>query len=179
MRERCVIFVENEVAKLCVRQSITILPNPEYAYVSLGDGIYPISPVDIKEHYNELPVCEGLAIVELYTERDGLGMVSTINRNDIVSVNLNMGGDLLVPHRMFWPSCMFRKDTHVLTDTLGWDRPMPGITLLRNKQCMAPEAYQRLLSKLANGQGSDIEQYIEKIMLSTYLDEDLITEYKL
>lgn len=179
MRERCVIFVENEQAKLYGRQSNIVLPKPEYAYTTLHDGMYPISPMDIRAYFYELPVCQGLAIVELYVERNDLGTVQGFNRKDVISVNLNMGGDLLVPHRMFWPSCMFRKDTHVLSDTLGWERPMAGITLLRNKQCMAPEAYSRLLGKLANGQGEEIERYVEKIMLPTYLDEETVSKYRL
>lgn len=179
MRERCVIFIDNDTAKLCGRQDTTVLSEPEFAYVTLTHGMYPVTPMDIRDNYFKLPVADGQAIVELFVERDSFGMISTFSKRDIVSVNLNMGDDLLVPHKMFWPSCMFRKDTHIFTDTLGWDRPMHGLTLLRNKQCMTAEAYAKMLHKLANGQGADIEMYIEEIMLLTYLDSDIIDKYKL
>lgn len=179
MRERCVIFVDNDKAKSYGSLSVITLDEPLYAYTTISDGTYPITPMDIRDHYDDLPVSAGMAIIEVFVERDSLGMISEFNRHDIISVNLNKGNGLLVPYRMFWPSCMFRKDMHIFTDVLGWDKPMPGLTLLRNKQCMAPDAYVKLRRKLANGNGAEIEAYIEKLMMFSYLDAETIEKYKL
>ena len=64
MQERCVIFVDNDKAKSYGSLSVITLDEPTYAYTTISDGMYPITPMDIRDHYEDLPVSAGMAIIK-------------------------------------------------------------------------------------------------------------------
>lgn len=175
---RGVVFIDNETAKLWATKQSLDLEEPVEVFTTCN-GLYPISPKEIRDCF-ELE--EGVAIIELMCEPiQGVAdteLISRIDRENIISVNLNTG-NMFYPYRMFKPYCMFVRDTDILKDDLGWKHPMPGISWLRNKQCMRGGAYKQMMETISNYQGDMVVEYIEKLFQNTIMTEDIILEYKL
>lgn len=175
---RAVIFVNNDTAKEIGSCYEYYFEDPVVAHTAIY-GLSPLSPKDIRECWDDFNISDDTAIVELMCEPGKFGLINSLKREDVISVNLHKGNGLFYPYRMFKPYCMFSKDTNIFTDEIGWKHPMPGISWIRNRQCMNSDAYTQMMENLSNRQGSIVVAYIENIFRNSLLTQDIIDEYKL
>lgn len=175
---RGILLVSNDEAKRIATASSLRFEAPLSVHTDIN-GVYPISPKDIEQNWDMLGMTDDIAIVELMCEPDKHGTITGLQRENIISVNLNRGMGVFTPHRMFKPYCMFTHDTNILTDELGWKHPMPGVSWVRNKQCMSKSAYEHMMDVLSNKQGSIVVTYIEQLFQTSLITQDIIDEYKL
>lgn len=140
MKRRCVIFISNDIAKsLCNNLGRLIFKEGIDIYDKLEK--YPISPFDLRKYYNELPLKDGFAVIEI--NADVRYKLYVIDRDDIISININAGNGIFLPIYMVGSPVMFSRRTNLLTGVIGWVAPDLTLPQERNRECMEAKAYKK------------------------------------
>ena len=93
-------------------------------------------------------------------------------------VMLTGNGNFHATHLHRRPS-MFSRPGNFLKEGVCYSSPRPGFTLKENKENMAEWAYKRMLWRMSNKSGVEVEQCIELALWDTEITEDLIETYYL
>lgn len=175
---RYVVFVENRVAEEMAEGKSDVYTGAFIGRCQL-DGLYPLSPVDIKQIVSAVPEFEHKAIVEAYMPYHELGIYKEIRDCDIISVNKIIQTGTYAPLRRVDNSCAFNTMTDLDKDELGWHHPMVGISWLRNRQCMKEDKYIEMMEKLAKHKGRIYVKCLEDCFLDSLMTEYYKKEYSL
>lgn len=175
---RYVVFTDNRTAEDMAMGSKDVYTGAFVGRCQL-DGLYPLSPEDIRTIVSTELEFEHSAIVECFLPYHQLGMYREIYDKDIISVNKIVMLGHYAPLRRVIGSCVFNGMTDINKDELGWKHPMAGISYARNRQCMTAQAYNEMILKIAGFKGNVYVEYLNEYFRDKVLPESFIKDYKL